>query len=159
MIREMLGLAEGILQDLHNDHTEIASLINRIEKSEDRAEREVLFEEMKTKLLGHAHAEQEVLYRRLEGSQSEASRSLALEGSNEHQIVENQLEKMSADRDKMSEPWMAELNVLRELIEHHVQEEETTGFSCARDDFEKDELETMAQQFQTRKAQLITKVA
>lgn len=159
MIREMLGLAEGILQDLHNDHTEIASLINRIEKSEDRAEREVLFKEMKTKLLGHAHAEQEVLYRRLEGSQSKASRSLALEGSNEHQIVENQLEKMSADRDKMSEPWMAELNVLRELIEHHVQEEETTGFSCARDDFEKDELETMAQQFQTRKAQLITKVA
>jgi len=159
MIRELLGLAEGILQDLHNDHVEIASLINRIEKSDDRAEREALFEEMKTKLLGHAHAEQEVLYRRLEGSQSEASRGFALEGSNEHQIVENQLEKMSADRDRMSETWMAELKVLRELIEHHVKEEETTGFSCARDDFAKDELEAMAQQFQIRKAQLMTKVA
>ena len=155
----MLGLAEGILQDLHNDHVEIASLISRIEKSDDRAEREALFEEMKTKLLGHAHAEQEVLYRRLEDSQSEDSRSFALEGSNEHQIVENQLEKMSADRDRMSESWMAELKVLRELIEHHVKEEETTGFSCARDDFAKDELEAMAQQFQTRKAQLMTKVA
>ena len=155
----MLGLAEGILQDLHNDHVEIASLISRIEKSDDRAEREALFEEMKTKLLGHAHAEQEVLYRRLEDSQSEDSRSFALEGSNEHQIVENQLEKVSADRDGMSESWMAELKVLRELIEHHVKEEETTGFSCARDDFAKDELEALAQQFQTRKAQLITKVA
>jgi hemerythrin superfamily protein len=159
MIREMLGLAEGILQDLHNDHVEIASLISRIEKSDDRAEREALFEEMKTKLLGHAHAEQEVLYRRLEGSQSEASRSFALEGSNEHQIVENQLEEMSADRDRTSESWMAELKVLRELIEHHVREEETTGFSRAREDFAKDELEAMAQQFQTRKAQLITKMA
>jgi hypothetical protein len=87
MIREMLGLAEGILQDLHNDHVEIASLISRIEKSDDRAEREALFEEMKTKLLGHAHAEQEVLYRRLEDSESEDSRNFALEGSNEHQIV------------------------------------------------------------------------
>lgn len=88
MIREMLGIAEGILQDLHNDHTEVASLISRIEKSGDRAGREALFEEMRTKLLGHAHAEEEVLYHRLEGSQSEASRSFALEGANEHQIVE-----------------------------------------------------------------------
>jgi hemerythrin superfamily protein len=159
MIREMLGLAEGILQDLHNDHVEIASLISRIEKSDDRAEREALFEEMKTKLLGHAHAEQEVLYRRLEGSQSEASRSFALEGSNEHQIVENQLAEMSADRDRTSESWMAELKVLRELIEHHVREEETTGFSRAREDFAKDELEGMAQQFQTRPAQRITTMA
>ena len=84
---------------------------------------------MKTKLQGHAHAEQEVLYRRLEGSQSAASRSFAFEGSNEHQLVENQLEEMSADRDGMSETWMAELKVLRELIEHHVGEEETTGLA------------------------------
>lgn len=26
-IREMLGLAEGILQDLHNDHSEVADLL------------------------------------------------------------------------------------------------------------------------------------
>ena len=33
MIREMLGIAEGILQDLHNDHSEVASLMNRIEEN------------------------------------------------------------------------------------------------------------------------------
>jgi len=27
MIREMLGIAEGILQDLHDDHNEVAELI------------------------------------------------------------------------------------------------------------------------------------
>jgi hypothetical protein len=53
----------------------------------------------------------------------------------------------------------AELKVLRELVEHHVDEEEGTGFSCARHDFGKDELEAMAQRFQTRKAQLMTRVA
>jgi hemerythrin-like domain-containing protein len=157
MIREMLGIAEGILQDLHNDHSEVASLMDRIE--ENAAERGALFEEMKTKLLAHAHAEQEVLYRRLEASQSEASRSFAHEGTNEHQIVEKQLQKLSAERDKTSEQWTAELKVLRELVEHHVEEEESTGFSCARNDFGKDELEEMAEQFQTRKAQLATRVA
>jgi hypothetical protein len=159
MIREMLGIAEGILQDLHNDHGEVDSLMDRIMESEDGAQREALFEEMKTKLLAHAHAEQEVLYRRLEASQSEASRSFAHEGTNEHQIVERQLQKLSADRDKTSEQWTAELKVLCELVEHHVEEEESTGFSCARQDFDKDELDAMAQDFQTRKAQLMTRVA
>jgi hemerythrin-like domain-containing protein len=159
MIREMLGIAEGILQDLHNDHSEVDSLMERITENEDGSERGTLFEEMKTKLLAHAHAEQELLYRPLEASQSEASRSFALEGTNEHQILEKQLQKLSAEGDKTSEQWAAELKVLRELVEHHVEEEETTGFSCARHDFAKEELEAMGQRFQTRKAQLMTRVA
>jgi hypothetical protein len=79
-------------------------------------------------------------YRPLEASQSEASRSFAHEGANEHQIVERQLQKLSADADKTGEQWAAELRVLRELVEHHVEEEESTGFSCARRNFDKDEL-------------------
>ena len=159
MIREILGIAEWILQDLHNDHSEVDSLMDRIMDSAEGAERATLFDEMKTKLLAHAHAEQEVLYRQLEASQSEASRSFGREGVNEHQIVEQQLQKLSADRDNAGEQWLAELKVLRELVEHHVNEEESTGFSCARDAFDKDELEAMGQQFQTRKAQLMTRVA
>lgn len=159
MIREMLGIAEGILQDLHNDHREVDSLMDRIMDTEVSAGRAALFDEMKTKLLAHAHAEQEVLYRPLEASQSEASRSFALEGTNEHQILEQQLQKLSADSNKASEQWTAELKVLSELVEHHVNEEESTGFSCARDEFDKDELEAMGQRFQTRKAQLMTRVA
>src|SRR5690349_2597792 len=43
MIREMLGIAEGILQDLHNDHSEVDSLMDRIMESEDGAARAALF--------------------------------------------------------------------------------------------------------------------
>jgi hypothetical protein len=81
------------------------------------------------------------------------------EGANEHEIIERQLQKLSAAGDKTSEQWTAEMKVLSELVEHHVDEEESTGFSCAREDFGKDELEAMAQRFQTRKAQLMTRVA
>jgi hemerythrin superfamily protein len=159
MIREMLGIAEGILQDLHNDHSEVASLMERVEESSDNAQRGELFEEMKTKLLSHAHAEQEVLYRRLEASQSDASRSFAQEGMNEHQILEQQLQKMSGAGDKSSEAWTAEMKVLCELVEQRVAEEESTAFSCARHDFDKDELEAMAEEFQSRKTPLMTRVA
>ena len=159
MIREMLGIAEGILQDLHNDHSEVNSLMDRIMESRDSAERTTLFDEMKTKLLVHAHAEQEVLYRPLEASQGEASRSFAHEGTNEHQILENHLQKMSGTGDPLSEEWTAELKVLQDLIEHHVDEEESTGFSCARNDFSKEELEEMGQRFQQRKKELMMQAA
>jgi iron-sulfur cluster repair protein YtfE (RIC family) len=159
MIKEMLGIAEGILQDLHNDHGEVDKLLGRIRDSENGSERTRLFSEMKSKLLPHLQAEQEVLYQRLEKGKSEKSRRYGYEGTSEHQTAERQVRKLSGLGNPMSDQWNGELKVLIELIEHHVDEEESTGFSCARDEFEKEELEAMSRQFQTRKAQLMTRVA
>jgi hemerythrin-like domain-containing protein len=158
MIREMLGIAEGILQDLHNDHSEVASLISSIKGSKDQQQRNTLFNEMKSKLLAHAHAEQEVFYRRLETSQNEEGRNFAREGAGEHRMVEQQLQQLSTGTDKLSEQWTGQLTRLEELVDHHVDEEESTGFSCARDEFTKDQLEAMAQDFQRRKQQLTANI-
>ncbi|HEY1258782.1 MAG TPA: hemerythrin domain-containing protein [Stellaceae bacterium] len=157
MIREMLGIAEGILQDLHNDHSEVATLIDRIMETNDAGERDALFDEMKTKLLAHSKAEEEVFYRALENSANRESRNFVGEAANEHDTVERQLQKMSAG-DKVTDTWTAELTRLRDLVEHHVDEEESTGFSCARDDFSKDELEAMAPRFQERKQELMLSI-
>jgi hemerythrin superfamily protein len=159
MIREMLGIAEGILQDLHNDHSEVDTLLGRIMDSEDGAERARLFSEMTNKLLPHLEAEQEILYRRLENGKEEESRKFGHEGTSEHRMVEQQVDKMIGMHDTLSDQWTAELKVLQDLIEHHVGEEESTGFSCAREEFDKAQLEAMSREFQTRKAQLGTKVA
>jgi hemerythrin-like domain-containing protein len=50
---------------------------------------------------------------------------------------------------------MAKLSELQKLVDHHVEEEESTGFSCARDEFDKEELETMGTEFQRRKDELM----
>ena len=89
MITEMLGIAEGILRTC----TTTTRLLDRIMDSGDRSQ-------------------QEVLHRRLEASQHEVSRNFAQEGASEHQLVEQRLQKMSSDDDKMSEHWMADLIVL-----------------------------------------------
>lgn len=159
MIREMLGIAEGILQDLHNDHNEVDTLLGRIMDSEDGRERARLFSEMTAKLLPHLEAEQEILYTRLETGKEDESRKFGHEGTSEHRMVEQQADKMIGMADTMSDKWTAELKVLQDLIEHHVDEEESTGFSCARDEFDKEQLEAMSREFQTRKAQIGTKVA
>jgi hemerythrin-like domain-containing protein len=69
--------------------------------------------------------------------------------------VEQQLQKMLAADDKMSDTWMAQLTEFQKLVDHHVDKEESTGFSCARDEFDKGELETMGTEFQRRKDELM----
>ncbi len=83
MLKEMFGMAEGILQDLHNDHQEVAKLIDNIMDSDDSGQRTTLFKEMMTKLLAHSKAEAEVLYMPMKKSDDEDVRAFALEGDNE----------------------------------------------------------------------------
>ncbi len=148
-------MPEGILNDLHEDHEEVSGLIEQLIKTEDGKERGTIFKEMMSKLLAHSHAEQNVLYKKMEKSENEKSRTFAYEGENEHQIVEQQLQQMARARNKASEQWTAQASVLQDLIEHHVEEEESTGFSCARSEFDGEALEKMADQFRKQKEKLL----
>jgi hemerythrin superfamily protein len=156
MLKEWLGMADGILQDLHRDHEQISALIEQLLKKESSAERAPLFKEMMGMLLAHSHAEQNVLYKKMEKSDDEKVRKFALEGTNEHQIVEQQLQQMARARNKASEQWTAQLTVLHELVSHHIKEEESTGFGCARAEFDQDELAKLGEQFKRQKEKLMT---
>jgi hemerythrin-like domain-containing protein len=65
------------------------------------------------------------------------------------------LQQMMRARNKASEQWTAQLNLLRELVNHHVKEEESTGFTCARREFDSEELEKMSGQFRRQKEKLM----
>jgi hemerythrin-like domain-containing protein len=155
MLKEWLGMAEGILQDLHQYHEEVSGLIEQCLKTEASAERNQIFKEIMSMLIAHSEAEQQVLYKKMQKSDDEKARSFVFEGMNEHQIVEQQLQQMARTRNKASEQWTAQLTVLKELVNHHVKEEESTGFSCARNEFEREELEKMSGQFQRQKEKLM----
>jgi hemerythrin-like domain-containing protein len=148
-------MAEGILQDLHQDHEEVSGLIAQCLKTEGSAERNQLFKEIMSMLVAHSEAEQNVLYKKMQKSEDEKTRSFVFEGINEHQIVEQQLQQMSRARNKASEQWTAQLTVLKELVNHHVREEESTGFTCARREFDSEELEKMRDQFRRQKEKLM----
>jgi len=156
MLKELFDMPSGILEDLHQDHEEISDLIEQLLQAETVEERMPLFKEMAGKLLAHARAEQTVLYRKMEKSPDEETRGFAYEGGNEHRIVEQQLEEMSRTRNKASEQWTAKATVLRELINHHVNEEEDTGFTCARREFDSMALEKLGEQFRRQKEKLLT---
>jgi hemerythrin-like domain-containing protein len=155
MLKELLGMPEGILKDLHQDHQEVSQLMEQLLKTEEAKGRTAIFKEIMTKLLAHAHAEQNVLYRKMEKSDDEETRSFAFEGDNEHMIVEQQLKLMSRARNKATEQWTAQATVLCELVNHHVKEEEGTGFTCARREFDSEQLGKLSEQFRRQKEKLL----
>ncbi len=123
MLREMLGLSERLMQQLHDDHEKVDGLFAKTLKAsgERRAE---LFRELRSELEAHAQAEEKVLYKRLQKSKEEETRKFAYEAGAEHGVVYGLLDELSRTRNKAGEPWEVKLAVLQELIHHHVQEEE-----------------------------------
>jgi hemerythrin superfamily protein len=158
MLKELFGMPVGILKDLHQDHEDVSALMERLLQSEDAKDRASMFKELMTMLLAHSQAEQAVLYRRMQKSEDEETRSFVYEGDNEHQIVEQQLQQMAKARNKASEQWTAQATVLKELVNHHVKEEESTGFTCASREFDAATLEKLGEQFRKQKEKLMAEV-
>jgi hemerythrin-like domain-containing protein len=157
MLSRMLGRDEGILKDLHAEHEEVAQLIDRLIASEDEKERGELFKEIRSNLVAHLDAEQMVLYRKLQKSENEETREFGFEGTNEHQLAEQQMDRMARGRTKMSEQWTAQAKVLQELVSHHVEEEEDKGFAAARREFDSETLDKLGEQFRRQKEKLMSK--
>ena len=82
-------------------------------------------------------------------------RSFAYEGDNEQPDRREPAEQMSRSRNKASEQWTAQTKVLQGTDDHHVKEEESTGFSCARREFDREQLEKLGEQFQRQKEKLM----
>lgn len=140
---------KSLLDDLKQDHKEVKDLLKSILRADDASEREESFEKMKAALTAHSEAEEEMFYPLLENE--EDSRADALEAKVEHNIVKNLLEELEAMEDKSSDEWTAKCTVLRDMVEHHVEEEEGQLFKDARKVLGKDRLVELADEFESAK--------
>ena len=116
---------------LKADHERVAGLLETIENTTERAVkgRDELFARLKEELDLHARIEEEIFYPALE--EAEETRDIALEAYEEHRLVKQLLDELEAEP-KDSEEWTAKFTVLKENIEHHVEEEEGEMFKKAR---------------------------
>jgi hemerythrin superfamily protein len=138
----------NIFEELRKEHEEVAGLMARLEK---KGRDEKTFETLRTQLTAHAKAEEQVLYKRLETEES--VRDTVLEGYEEHKVVVRILADM-AQTTADDEKFAAKLAVLKESVEHHVQEEEGTLFVGARPLLAAGEPETLYEEFEAVKSKL-----
>ena len=135
---------------LKQDHQTVADLLEKIDKTTERAlkTREELFTRLKTELDIHAKIEETVFYPAIENE--EETRDITLEAFEEHRLVKqllSELESMSKD----SEEWTAKFTVLKENVEHHVEEEEGEMFPKAKKVLAKEDQETLGARLEEAK--------
>lgn len=138
-----------IREILRKDHREAMDLMETICKESGDTVKE-LFKEAYTAILAHAHAEQKVLYTFLKDHGDEELRKLALEAEVEHKLVEELLEMLKSSTAKGSEKWMARCKVLKEMLEHHIEEEEGDMFSLMDSVLEQRDLENLGMQMEKK---------
>ena len=142
----------SILDLLKADHKEVSDLLSEMSETTERAakKREQLFTECKTALMAHSHAELEAFYLPLlrDGDDEDALR----EAQVEHEVVERLLEDISSTA-STDEKWLAKVTVLKELIEHHVEDEEGEIFKLAKKAYDKKQLDEIGTRFEQLKQQ------
>lgn len=138
-----------LLKRLSNDHREFKQILNRLDMTTERGAktREKLFTQLKSLVVAHSRAEEVVLYDRLK-EQGQHTRDSALEAYEEHHVADILLKELTS-LDKNNERWGAKLTVLKEVLEHHIEEEEDALFSQARKAFSRAELTDFADEFET----------
>ena len=137
---------------LKSDHEKVAGILSSIEETTERAAkgRDELFARLKDELDLHARIEEEIFYPALEDS--EETRDVTLEAYEEHNLVKQLLAELES-QPKDTEEWTAKFTVLKENVEHHVEEEEGEMFPKARKVLSEEEIETLGDRLQAAKKQ------
>ena len=138
---------------LKDDHQKMKKLLSELESTTEQGvkTREELFTKVKEELTVHEAIEEEIFYPALK--EHPKAKEIVLEAYEEHGVVDMvmaEIEGLSFEDEK----WGAKFKVMKENIEHHIEEEENEMFKQARDVFETQELETLGQQMMARKEQL-----
>jgi hypothetical protein len=142
------------LKLLEEDHKKVKKLMGEIEPTTERGikTREELFTKLRTELEVHEAIEEEIFYPALR--EHPKAKELVLEAYEEHNVVDlvmGEIEDVAYD----DETWGAKFTVLKENLEHHIEEEESDMWKQARAVFDEDELDELGDRMSARKQELI----
>ena len=135
-----------ILDTLHAEHEEVQELLKELGDSESAVEQKALVTRIKQALIPHTKAEEQVVYDRVAALTGEKNKIDGAEGYTEHALASatlKQLDTLTANTPEFK----AAAKVLKELIEHHVKEEERNIWSDVKENFSSDQRERMNREF------------
>jgi hemerythrin-like domain-containing protein len=138
---------------LKQDHDEVKKMLTDLENTTERAEktRTEGLATLKHELEIHEAIEEEVFYPALK--EHPKTKELALEGYEEHHVVDMVMAEIEGVEPN-DETWMAKFTVMKENLEHHIEEEEGEMFPQAEQVFGDSELDELGDRMQARKEEL-----
>lgn len=141
------------LELLERDHQEVKKLLARGDDTTERAvkTRTDVLGKLKREMDVHEAIEEQIFYPALQ--QHDEAKDLVLEGFEEHHVVDQLVEELEST-DVDDERWAAKFSVMKENIEHHIEEEEGEMFEIARKVLDDDRLTELGEKMAERKKQL-----
>jgi hemerythrin-like domain-containing protein len=140
---------------LKKDHEKVRGLLAKLEsaaeRGSDRAMR--LVTEVENEVKVHTQIEEEIFYPAFrDAARKKDDKKLFYEANQEHHVVKLVMPEME-DR-ASTEEFAAKAKVLKELIEHHADEEEKEMFPRARKLLDREELRELGERLAKRKKEL-----
>ena len=152
------GITEGdrtvdALQLLKADHDKVKKLLTEGDETTERAvkTRGELLATIKQELTVHEDIEETIFYPALK--EHPKAKEIVLEAYEEHNVVDTVMGELEAT-DVTDERWGAKFTVMKENIEHHIEEEEGEMFKQARSVFDAGELQSLGDRMAARKQEL-----
>ena len=135
---------------LKTDHDKVKGLLTELETTTERGvkTRAELFSTIKGELTVHEIIEEEIFYPALKSHPK--AKDIVLEAYEEHHVVDLLMSELE-ELDVSDETWGAKAIVMKENIEHHIEEEEGDMFKQARQVFDRQELEDLGARMAERK--------
>ena len=136
---------------LEADHKKVKRLLAELDSTTERGvkTRTELFATIKGDLTLHEIVEEEIFYPELKAHPK--AQDIVLEAYEEHHVVDLLMGELEA-LDVSDETWGAKATVMKENIEHHIEEEEGEMFRQARQVFDAAELDDLGARMEARKA-------
>lgn len=145
------GQQMDILDKLGEEHDEVEEMLAKLVDSQNGTERKSLLRKIKAALVPHLRAEEKVVYDAVMRAKTGNTVQDGEEGYLEHALGDRVLAKLGKITDARSPEFSAAAKVLKELVEHHVEEEERNIWSDVRDNFSEQERMEMTRRFEAAK--------
>ena len=140
---------------LKADHKIVKDILSQLSSSTDRAvkKRTELLRKLEMEITVHTSLEEEILYPAFKEAGGKDEAEMYYEAKEEHRTVDSLVLPDLKVTDPSAPEFAGRVKVVKELLEHHIEEEETEMFPLAQKLLGKAALDELGAQMETLKIQ------
>jgi hemerythrin-like domain-containing protein len=138
------------------DHEKVKDILGQLSESTDRAikKRTELLDKLEMEITIHTRLEEEILYPAFKAAGGKEQEEMYYEAKEEHRTVDSLVLPDLKTTDPSKPEFAGRVKVVKELLEHHIKEEESEMFPQAKKLLGKAKLDELGEQMLAMKASL-----
>lgn len=149
-------MATNAIELLKSDHDEVKGLLEELASTTTQATkaRPELLAKIAKELKIHTKIEEEIFYPAFKNAGGTDHNTMNYEAREEHRAVEHLVLPDLEKTDPATDQFSGRAKVLKEMVEHHAEEEEESMFPLAKEALSSEQLEELGQKMAARKQEL-----